>query len=347
MSKRDVIVVGASAGGLDMLRQLLAQLPADFPASIFVVWHLSRDYPSQLAQILSRASALPVTQAIDGEAINVGHVYVARPDHHLLVAPGRIQVRRGPMENRFRPSIDVLFRSAALTYGPRVISVILSGALDDGAAGSYAVKERGGLTIVQDPVDADYYDMPIHTMKAVEVDYVLPVADMGQVLSQLVTQQVEEETEHPVSSQMEIEVSIAREDNSFENGVMQLGEASVYTCPECHGTLLQIKEGNRIRFRCHTGHAYSLDTLLADVTKTIDESLWASVRAIEESLMLLKHMGQHLQESSAPDAAQHFFAKAEKARLQAQRVREVLMENEILSQEKVERPSAGEPPSIG
>ncbi len=163
-----------------------------------------------------------------------------------------------PMENRFRPSVDVLFRSAALAYGPRVISVILSGSLDDGAAGSYAVKERGGITIVQDPVDADYFDMPVNTMKAVEVDYVLPVAKIGELLTHLVSQSAEEEEAYPASERMEIEVGIAREDGGLDRGIKQLGDASLYTCPECHGTLSQIKEGNRIRFRCHTGHAWPI-----------------------------------------------------------------------------------------
>jgi two-component system chemotaxis response regulator CheB len=144
MEKRDLIVIGASAGGLETLRKLLSQLPADLPASIFVVWHLSRDYPSQLAQILDRATSLPVTQALHGEPIASGHVYVAPPDHHLVVTPERVEVTRGPTENCFRPSIDVLFHSAALAYGSRVVSVVLIGSLDDGAAGSYAVKERGG-----------------------------------------------------------------------------------------------------------------------------------------------------------------------------------------------------------
>lgn len=327
-----------------MLRKLMAQLPADLPATVFVVWHLSRDYPSQLAQILSRSTALPVTQAIDGEEIRTSHIYVARPDHHLLVSSGRVEVTRGPTENRFRPSVDVLFRSAALAYGPRVISVVLSGSLDDGASGSYAVKERGGVTIVQDPVDADYFDMPVNTMKAVEVDYVLPIARMGEVLTRLVNQTVET-AEYPVSERMEIEVGIAREDGGFERGISDLGDASIYTCPECHGTLLQIKEGGRIRFRCHTGHAYSLDTLLASVTTTIDESLWNSLRAIEESEMLLTHIAKHLEQGNAPEAAQAFSNKAEKARRQAAKVREIVLENEILSEEKLAKQDEAEPPA--
>jgi two-component system chemotaxis response regulator CheB len=342
VAKSDIIVIGASAGGLQVLRNLLGQLPADFPASIFVVWHLSRDFPSQLAQILGQATSLPVTQAVDGDAILPGHVYVARPDHHLLVGPEQVQVTRGPTENRFRPSIDVLFRSAALVYGPRVASIVLSGALDDGASGSFAVKERGGITIVQDPVDATYFDMPVHTMKMVQVDHILPVAEMGQLLSRLASEDATEREVAPPSEQMEIEVAIARGENTFQDGAVTLGEPSHYTCPECHGTLNQIKEGPTTRFRCHAGHAYSLDTLLSFVTLSVEDAMWNTIRVLEESALVLQQMGRQQEALGAGDQAQIYYQKAQQAVHQSQRVRELVLDHEVLSQEKLNPQKPGE-----
>jgi two-component system chemotaxis response regulator CheB len=348
VAKSDIIVIGASAGGLQVLRNLLGQLPADFPASIFVVWHLSRDFPSQLAQILGTSTSLPVLKAEHGDAIRPGHVYVARPDHHLMVGPGFVQVTRGPMENRFRPSIDVLFRSAALTYGPRVISIVLSGSLDDGASGSYAVKERGGITVVQDPVDATYFDMPVNTMKAVQVDHILPVAEMGQLLVRLTSgdageSEADEREVAPPSRQMEIEVAIARGENTFQDGAANLGEPSKYTCPECHGTLNQIKEGLMVRFRCHAGHAYSLDTLLSSVTLSVEDSMWNTIRVLEESALVLQQMGRQQEALGATALAQTYYQKAQQAVQYSQRVRELVLAHEVLSEEKLSQQKPDEP----
>lgn len=199
MVKRDIIVIGASAGGLKAFETLVSQLPSNFPAAIFIVWHISPDHPSLLPQILARSTSLPVTHAIDKEAIALGHIYIAPPDRHLLVEPGYISLSRGPKENRFRPAIDVLFRSAAHSYGARVTGVVLSGSLDDGAAGLYAIKERGGQAIVQDPSEALYPSMPKAAMNAVKVDYCLPVIKMGTVLANLVDQEIPTQEVNSVS----------------------------------------------------------------------------------------------------------------------------------------------------
>jgi two-component system chemotaxis response regulator CheB len=335
LSKQDIIVIGASAGGLEALKKLVAQLPSDFPAALFIVWHVSPEYPSFLPQILGRACPLSVAHAIDREEIQPGRIYVAPPDHHLLVEPGHVRVTRGPKENRFRPSVDVLFRSAARAYGPQVIGVVLTGALDDGAAGLYAVKERGGKAVVQDPFEALYPSMPIQAMKAVAVDHCVSITEMGSLLVRLTNEVVEEEKANLMSEQMDIEVQIAQEDNAFEIGIMKLGELSPYTCPECHGVLLQLKEGNRIRFRCHTGHAFSLNSLLAEVTKGVEDTLWSALRAIEESEMLISHMGQHLRQANDGDTAELFLQKASEAKRRAELVRQAVMSHETLSEEKV------------
>ncbi len=193
MSKRDIIVIGASAGGTSALKQLIAQLPDDFLGTLFIVLHISPEHRNVLPQILARLCPLPVVQATDSEAIQPSRIYVAPPDHHLIVEQGHVRVTRGPKENRFRPSVDVLFRSAAHAYGQRVIGVILTGALDDGAAGLEAVKERGGIAVVQDPFDALYPSMPIQAMKAVAVDHCVPITELGSVLVSLANEAILEE----------------------------------------------------------------------------------------------------------------------------------------------------------
>lgn len=335
MLKHDIIVIGASAGGLEVMKKLLAQLPDNFPGTLFIVWHVSPESPSILPQILDRVCPLPVAHAIDFEAIKPGHIYVAPPDRHLLVEPGHVRVTRGPKENRFRPSVDVLFRSAALAYSPQVIGVVLTGSLDDGAAGLYAVKERGGIAIVQDPFEALYPSMPKAAMKAVTVDHCVSVTEMGSLLVRLTNETVEEEAGNPPDDKMEIEVGVAREDNGLEQGIMKLGTPSIYTCPECHGTLLRLKEGNLIRFRCHTGHAYSLDSLLVEVTKGIEDALWNTLRAIEESELLMRHMAGHLRQTNDSQTEALFLQKAEEANRRADLVRQAVMSHETLSREKL------------
>lgn len=335
MLKPDIIVIGASAGGLKAFETLVSQLPSNFPAAVFIVWHISPDYPSILPEILARSTSVRVKHATGKEPIRPGHIYVAPPDHHLLVEWGYVRLSRGPKENRFRPAIDVLFRSAAHSYGERVIGVVLSGSLDDGAAGLYAIKERGGIAIVQEPSDALHSSMPKAALQAVDVDYCVPIIEMGALLAHLVNKAIPVQEMNPVSKKMDIEVGIAREDNGLDMGIMKLGEFSPYTCPECHGVLLQLKEGSLIRFRCHTGHAYSLNTLLAEVTQSIEESLWDGIRTIEASEMLMIHTAKHLREMNEHEAADLLLQKAEDAKRRANLVRQAVMTNEILSQDNV------------
>ncbi|KYC41721.1 chemotaxis protein CheB [Scytonema hofmannii PCC 7110] len=337
MLKPDIIVVGASAGGLKAFEILVSQMLSNFPAAVFIVWHVSPDYPSMLPDILARFTSLPVAHAVDNEPIKTGRIYVAPPDRHLLVEPGVVRLSRGPKENRFRPAVDVLFRSAAWSYGSRVIGVVLSGSLDDGAAGLYAIKERGGIAVVQDPSDALFSSMPRAALKAVAVDHCVPIIEMGALLAHLVNKAIPEQEENLVSEKMDIEVGVARQDNALELGIMKLGDLSPFTCPECHGVLLQLKEGNLLRFRCHTGHAYSLNALLAEVTQSIEESLWDGIRTIEASEMLMTHTAKHLREMNEHEAADLLLQKAEDAKRRGDLVRQAVMSNEILSQENLER----------
>jgi two-component system chemotaxis response regulator CheB len=337
VTKPDILVIGASAGGLAAFETLISQLPANFPAAVFLVWHIAPDYPSLLPQILARSASLPIAHAVDQEPIRTRRIYVAPPDHHLLVEPGVVRLSHGPRENRFRPAIDVLFRSAAWAYGTQVIGVILTGSLDDGAAGLYAIKQRGGIAVVQDPLDALHPSMPKAALKAVQVDYCVPVRQMGALFIELVNKAPPQQEEKPVSEKMNVEVGIARQDSGLEMGIMQLGELSPYTCPECHGVLLQLKEDNLIRFRCYTGHAYSLNSLLAEVTQSIEETLWDSIRTIEASEMLMIHTAKHLRQINQPEAADLLLQKAEDAKRRAHLVRQAVMSNEVLSQDNLDQ----------
>ena len=328
MPTKDIIVVGASAGGIEALRTIAGGLPQDLTASVFVVLHASPDSPGVLAEILARAGALPASNAVDGERIQPGRIYVAPPDRHLIIEPNRVRLTRGPKENRFRPAVDPLFRSAAQVYGPRVIGVILTGNLDDGTAGLWAVKRLGGTAIVQDPEEALAPSMPRSALRQVKVDYCLPVAEIAPVLARLTTAPPDEEGVYEVPDEMEIEVRIAKEDTALDAGVLKLGEPSNYSCPECHGVLLQLLEEKRIRFRCHTGHAYSVESLLAEINEGVEDSIWNAIRSIEENVLLLRHMAEHLGGDENVHTSEQFLARAQEAQRRADLVRRATLTQE-------------------
>lgn len=329
MPGKDIVVVGASAGGIEALRTLLAGLPADLPASVFVVLHTSPESPGVLADILDRAGPLPARYAADGERIRPGRVYVAPRDRHLIIEPGKVRLTRGPKENRFRPSVDPLFRSAAQVYGPRVVGVILTGGLDDGTSGLWAVKQLGGRAIVQDPREALVPSMPRSALEHVRVDYCLPLDEIApQLVSLAATRADEEEGMRQVPEEMEIEVNIAKEDKATESGVLRLGAPSLYACPECHGVLLRLKEGPPERYRCHTGHAYTLEALLSEMDEKIEERLWSAIRALEERVMLLNHSAEHAREGGGHWSAEEFLRAAQEAERRADLIRQAVMSDE-------------------
>jgi two-component system chemotaxis response regulator CheB len=311
MPKRDIIVIGTSAGGIETLIELFRQMPKKLAASIFVVCHVSPYSPGVLPKLISRVGKLPATHATDREPIKPGHIYVAPPDRHLLIEDSLVRVTQGPKENRFRPAVDPLFRSAAYTYGSRVIGVILTGALDDGAAGLWAVKERGGLAVVQDPNEALFASMPLSALNNVEVDYQVPVSEMAPLLVQLTSESAEERGGSAMSDEMEIEIKFAAKGGPGNEDVERLGELSGFTCPECHGSLWQMHEGGILRFRCRTGHAYTAQALLADLSESVEEMLWGVIRGLEESSVLIEHIGQHLQQKGQGETAEDFQARAQ------------------------------------
>jgi two-component system chemotaxis response regulator CheB len=335
MPNRDIIVIGASAGGIEALRLLVRALPKNLQAAIFIVVHTAPDGPGVLHEILAYEGCLPSVSARDWEDIRMGHIYVAPPDRHLLLDPsGYTRLTKGPKENRFRPAVDPLFRSAARAFGSRVVGVVLTGGLDDGTAGLLAIKQCGGLAVVQDPDDALAPSRPLNAVKHVPVDYCLPLAEIAPLLVRLSGEPAAQEGAYPVSEELDIEVKIAKEDKALDAGVMKLGQPSPFTCPECHGTLLQMKEGNFLRFRCHTGHAFSINSLLAELANNVEETLWTAIRSIQESTMLMRHLAQHLSAGGEGAMAELFLQKAQEAERQADLVRQAVISHEKMSEVK-------------
>ena len=331
MRANHVVVVGTSAGGIETLRTLVAALPVEFAAPICVVMHTAPQSPGLLPEILNRAGGLPTMNVSTGMRLDPGRIYVAPPDCHLLVEPGTLRATKGPRENRFRPAIDPLFRSAAQVYGPRAIGVILSGNLDDGVAGLWTIKQLGGIAIVQHPEDALYPSMPLNAIQHVKVDHVVPVSGIAPLLVRLTSVPTEAETPAPVPETLEVEVKIAKEENPVDVGLEGIGEPSSYACPECHGVLLQLKEGNRVRFRCHTGHAFSVASLIAAVREGIEDSLWNAIRALEEGGLLMHRMAEHLETSHNGADADALIEHGDEARRQSDEIRRLITAREPLS----------------
>lgn len=285
----DLIVVGASSGGIDALKVIVGGLPADLPAAVLVVVHTSPESPGLLADILNRAGPLPCQYAQDQEIIHTSHLYVAPPDHHLLVEPGRLRVVQGPRENRARPAIDPLFRTAAVAYGARTVGVILSGDLNDGTAGLIAVQRAGGIAVVQAPSDALYPSMPQSALGAIEADYIVPLSEMSAVWRQVIHQPVPAATTTLLPSEQE-ETHTMRDADRGRKRVAAVGTPSAFVCPDCGGGLYEIEEEPLWRFRCRVGHAYTAEVLRAEKAQVLEQALWVALRTLEEKLEIHQRM---------------------------------------------------------
>lgn len=324
--RKNMIVIGTSAGGVEALSVLVRGFPADLEASVFVVLHTAPESPGVLADILARIGPLPAVTVQTAARIQPGTIYVARPDYHLVIEPGRVRSTKGPRENRFRPAVDPLFRSAAQTYGPRVIGVVLTGGLDDGTAGLWAVKHLGGTAVVQDPADAFAPSMPKSAMQHVTVDHCVPLVEIAPLLVRLSREAVPEEGAIEMPKSIRIEVDIAKEDRALDAGVLELGAPSNYACPECHGVLLELKEGSGVRFRCHTGHAYSPASLIADLDEKVEEALWTAIRAVDESALLMQRLARHAEERHDAGTAETLQRSADRAKQRGELVREAALQ---------------------
>ena len=305
---RDVVVVGGSAGGVTAVKRLVAGLPEDFGAALFVTIHRGSGLPSVLADILSAAGPLPAVMAKEGEPFARGRIYVAPPDHHLIVGCDHVHVRRGPRENRTRPAIDPMFRSAAVSCSTRVIGVLLSGLLNDGTSGLIAIRRCGGLAVAQDPRDALFGDMPRGAIEQGAVDEVAPLAHLSDALVRLTRQRRPPPVEIP--GMLRAEAFIAAQELHMDPDNNPIGTLSPLTCPECHGAMYEIREGKLLRYRCHTGHAYTAEALRNEQAEGWEDALYNALRVQEEQLALTRRMAEVAREYGAGLSAEAFEERA-------------------------------------
>jgi len=318
-ARRDIVVIGASAGGVEALTGLARKIPAELGASLFVVLHMAAEQKSVLPRILSSAGPLPAKHAHDGESIVPDRIYVAPPDHHLLLHDTHVRVVHGPRENGHRPAIDPLFRTAAYSFGPRVIGIVLSGALDDGTAGLVAIKGRGGLAMVQDPNEALVEMMPRSALENVEIDHVLPISEMASLLPAL----VREEASPPPARSALLEVESALQLTGAA-GELRVGVPSGLGCPACGGVLNEVHEGDLLRFRCRVGHAYAPESLYDEQRDALESALWAALRALEEQGALARRMSERARQLGQVKSAGRHEERAVSAETHAKVVRQAL-----------------------
>lgn len=308
MAHRDIVVIGASAGGVELLLDLAAELPARLPASIFVVVHTPAGFLSTLPELLSHRGALPAVHPNHGDEISPGRIYVAPPDNHLLVRRGFVEVVRGPTENGHRPAVDPLFRTASRSYGSRVVGVVLSGYLDCGTAGLMSIKARGGVAVVQDPTTARAPDMPRSALDRVEVDHVIAPPELPGLLARLAAQEAPEVP--PGGGGVEV----------LEG--TRPGRRAELVCPACHGVLTEADVGDFARFQCHVGHAFSLESLLGAQGEDVERALWAAVRSLEEAAALSRRIRRTQRDENL---RRRFAEKEHRLQHQADLIRDLLL----------------------
>ncbi|MBP2299212.1 chemotaxis protein CheB [Azospirillum picis] len=328
MEKRDIIVIGASAGGLTAISRLFRGMPADCVPAVFVVIHVTPTARSMLPSLLERTGWLPAFHPADGEAIRPGHIHVAPPDHHLLVHSDRVLVRRGPRENRTRPAADPLFRSAAVAFGSRVVGIVLSGTLDDGASGLRAIHRCGGLAVVQDPEDAEWSGMPQSAIARTPVDHVLPVVGMPALLARVVGERAPPSP--PVPLDIAAEARIAEQEfTTMADDTKAVGKPTTLSCPECGGGLTEIHDGPVLRFRCQVGHAFSPDSMEEAQAEAMEKALWVALRTHEDRIELFTRMAVHARERGQTLLAANWDKQMQEARGNAELLRRVLSKPEI------------------
>jgi two-component system chemotaxis response regulator CheB len=339
---RDLIVVGASAGGVEALRDLVGSLPEQLAAAVLIVLHLPAQSESALPAILNRSGPLPARAAEHGELIEPGRIYVARPDYHLAVVGRHLALTRGPRENGHRPAVDVLFRTAARDNGPRVIGVVLSGALDDGTAGMLAIGARGGLTIAQDPQEALYPAMPRSVVAHVQPDHVLSARAIGLLLDQRCRETVELAVVPDVSPQLHLEAAMSELDRTVVTSEEPTGAPSGLTCPDCSGTLYEMESEDMLRFRCRVGHAWTATSLAVEQGLAFESALWMAMRSLEEKAALGRQMAATARDRGIPLSAERFHQMSEEAAAAARLIHGVLARVDIrlLSGAMNEQPAA-------
>ncbi len=319
-----IVVIGASAGGVEALTRLVQGLPPDLDAAVCVVLHTPSDGVSNLPTILDRAGPLPAEHARDGEPLVAGQILVAPPDHHLTVAYGRARVARGPRENGNRPALDPLFRSAAVGYAADAIGVVLSGALDDGTAGLAAIKARGGTAVIQEPDDAIIPSMPLNALERVAVDHALPAAELGGLISKLVAARAAEGASVSTHSRSSTEPVPLEAQTSADMYVDPPGRPSHYSCPDCGGVLWHADSPVDADLRCRTGHAYSFHALEREQRDSVEAAMWTALRALEENALMARRLAEDARNGGRGRSADTFAKRRDDAEPQAAIIRRAL-----------------------
>lgn len=315
----DMVVIGASSGGIESLRELFGHFPSEMKASILVVLHRSpHGAEGLLARILSHVSNMVVRDAIDEEPLALSRIYLAPPDRHLVLEDSVVRITRGPKENFVRPCVDVLFRSAAVAYGTRVIGVVLTGDLDDGTDGLHAIKRCGGLAVVQDPADALFSEMPMNACSRVRIDHKATLAELPALLCKLVNQPAP--PAQPIPGDLRAEVRMMSD--PYDTLKKEKPVWTPYVCPECGGAMHEVPQSDPPRYRCHVGHAFSEKTLLADQSETTERTLWAAIRALEERADLLNRMSTHSHQRGRDITATEYGQQAKESQAYAENIRQ-------------------------
>jgi two-component system, chemotaxis family, protein-glutamate methylesterase/glutaminase len=320
-----VIVIGTSAGGLSALSELVMQFPKDLKAAVFVVLHLSRKAVGEvLVHHLQKHTSFVCKIPKNDEVIEEGTIYIAPPDYHMLLKEDKIVIAGGPAENRWRPSIDVLFRSAAAHYGEKVIGIILTGMLDDGTSGMSAIKRSGGLCVVQDPNEAEFSDMPLSVLNNIEVDYCCHLSEIGYILSDVTSDK--QLTKAEIPEDVIAEAKIAERVSVGIDNVKELGENSIYSCPDCGGGLWEITEGNIHRYRCHIGHSFTEKELFFKQNEALEDTMWVAIRMMEERRNLLMSMADNERKRGLVKSSEAQVKRAENMELHIERLKELLFQ---------------------
>jgi two-component system chemotaxis response regulator CheB len=323
MSNRDIIVIGGSSGATAPLRAILGALPETLSAAVFIVIHIPARSLGILATVAAAATRLPVHAAADGMPIATGNVYLGVPDHHLLLVDGHIKLGRGPRENMARPAIDPLFRSAAASYGSRVIGVVLSGFLNDGAAGLEAIKRCGGMAVVQDPADAIANEMPLSALATVTADLSVPSAKLGDVLSDLVAEPAGPKM--PVPPEIRLEVDIAAGERIDSSQLTKIADPAAITCPQCGGVLSIVRNSKPLRFRCQVGHSVTAEVLAKEQENAVDEALRVALRVVEERAELVSRMAEEGRNAGRAAVAEMYAERAKEYRNYADTIRRAVL----------------------
>lgn len=317
--RKDIVAIGGSAGSGSVLRNLVGDLPDNFPASVFISTHVPAHGPGFLTEILASSAKLPISQVVDGQPIEQSRIYLAAPDRHLLLIGETIRLGTGPRENMARPAIDPLFRSAALSFGPRAVGVVLTGMLNDGASGLATIKDQGGTTVVQHPLDAHANQMPLAALEATAVDYVTSAEDLARTLIGIAGS--EAGPAQSATEDLRLEVDVAFGARLGSQHLRELAEPSALSCPDCHGVLSEIIGSRPLRYRCQIGHGYTAEALVSRIDE-VDEAIRVAMRIMEERVTLVERMARDARDTGRNALVELYEARAEEYRRYATTLRD-------------------------